>query len=285
MAKNPPPPPPPPPPPQSGSDRPDGARVFAFLVGVDDYQSEEITYLEACVEDVLSIESYLRWRYWAGVEEERSTEDGLIVQVYPMPGDFKGWDSLHICKLTNEDATYENVIRQFHAFASQAQKGDFVWFHFSGRGALLPTPREIEGDDQDRCMVCHDAHLDGTNQLTDKELAALFQGIARSNGAPHSVVTIDSSFASKGEGTGHKIRQNRNLPTQENISISRTLDDYFKDIEIENFQNHFQASGNKVFPPNPPWTLIDAAGKKQLAMESTREMKKEACLQQLWWMY
>jgi WD40 repeat protein len=274
MAKNPPPPPPPPPPPQSGSDRPDGARVFAFLVGVDDYQSEEITYLEACVEDVLSIESYLRWRYWAGVEEERSTEDGLIVQVYPMPGDFKGWDSLHICKLTNEDATYENVIRQFHAFASQAQKGDFVWFHFSGRGALLPTPREIEGDDQDRCMVCHDAHLDGTNQLTDKELAALFQGIARSNGAPHSVVTIDSSFASKGEGTGHKIRQNRNLPTQENISISRTLDDYFKDIEIENFQNHFQASGNKVFPPNPPWTLIDAAGKKQLAMESTKGDEK-----------
>lgn len=272
MAKNPPPPPPPPPPPQSGPDRPDGARIYAFLVGVDTYRNDDIPNLGGCVEDVLNIEYYLRWRYWAGVEEERTTEAGLKVQTYSMSSDFEGWDSLHVCKLTNEEATYKNIIRQFHSFANQAQKGDFVWFHFSGHGTLVPTAEELTGGDQDWCLVCHDAR-DGTgsNLLTDKELAALFQGGARSNGAPHSVVTIDSSFASKSLGLGKKARHNRNLPLPEDISISRKLSDYFNGIEIESFQQYFQTNGDTIASPTPPWILLKASGDNQVALESKKE--------------
>jgi hypothetical protein len=266
MGKRNPPPPPPPPPPQSGADRPGGARIFAFLVGIDHYESDRISDLNGCVSDVENIESFLRWRYWAGFVEERRAAAGLNERSYPLSAEFEGWDSLHILKLTNEAATYKNIIEEFRSFAGQALKGDVVWFHFSGLGAAVPSA--VVAGTNDECLLCYDAapHRDARasqNILSDKEIAVLLQEIADPFSAPQVVVTLDSCFSSRKDTEHSNTLQHRSFRTRGRGFRPSVSDDYFKGIEA--LSGYYESATS---PPTPPRVLMTASANNQLAFES-----------------
>ena len=251
----PPPPPPPPPPKKVGAPRPGGARVFVFLVGIDNYVHLRNSDLSGCVEDVLGIESFLRWRYRVGSGEDIRIEDGLTHRAYPFSTEAKGWDSLEVMTLTNTGATYQNVVTHFRAFLRQALRGDIVWVHFSGLGTTLRSnmPRVIAGV-EDWALLCNDARLDGSTakaMLTDKELAVLLNEVATPFSTPHIAVTLDTWFSAT------RARNDLEGEASRFFRLSRRVDrgtpptrNYFDEIE--------DLDGISAPLPNPSHLILNA---------------------------
>ena len=227
------PPPPMPPPPPSGSDKPwppigGSDKIFALLVGINDYTSVP---LGGCVKDVELLEQYLLANHIQAGEassEHPLTKDSPII--------INDHGNLYLCKLTDELATRTNIIQAFRHFLRYAKGGDVAWFHFSGHGSQQITAEEFspfETNDRDQTLVCYDSLAPGGLMLADKELGLLIEEVSsrkpdgtETKTKPHIIITLDCCHS----GTGTR-EQEGFIPRQlDLIPVRRSLDTYLEGI-------------------------------------------------------
>ncbi|MCB9052678.1 MAG: caspase family protein [Lewinellaceae bacterium] len=172
--------------------------TYALLVGINTYPPP-IPELGGCIKDLDQIEGFLRGVAGQGVETV-DTINGLPLRQF---------GSLRICRLENQQATYNNIIKGFRQFLRQAGADDAVWFHFSGHGSEEFTAEEfleIEPNGKDQTLVCYQAGPDegGQLHLADKELAVLLHEVATQDtsgepkASPHIVVSLDCCHSGSG---------------------------------------------------------------------------------------
>ena len=138
--------------------------IYALLVGINNYKSDQISRLKGCVNDINAIENYL-------------------TQVK---------SKTNIKKLINQNATRQGIIEGFEEHLSLANKGDIALFYFSGHGSQEPVPQEfkdIQPNGLIETLVCWDSRTEGSFDLADKELAVLINRIAQNN--PQIIVILD----------------------------------------------------------------------------------------------
>lgn len=106
---------------------------------------------------------------------------------------------------TREETTHKNIVNTFRAFLiNQTNKGDIVYFHFSGHGSQVPDDKnhginlqigdEIDGFDE--CLVPSDyiSQENGSNNIRDDEIAQLLAELKLKKPA-NVTVTMDSCFS------------------------------------------------------------------------------------------
>ncbi|WP_299458592.1 caspase family protein [uncultured Microscilla sp.] len=151
-------------------------KIFALLVGINQYHpASSVTPLNGCIADIEATEKLLK-------------EDFKVA-------------SGNICKLTNEQATHENIVDHFqrHLIANAAPDTTLL-FWFSGHGSRQRTdprfykylPEENPEDLRDETLVCYDSRaivkgIMPNPDLADKELAVLIDLAAQKGG---DIVTI-----------------------------------------------------------------------------------------------
>src|ERR1041384_30238 len=121
-----------------------GTRVYALLVGINDYPSE-VGKLAGCLNDVDHVRSYL---------SDNFAKSDLAIEV-----------------LKDGDATRDNIIRQFRSHLGQAREGDVALFQYCGHGARWASARafkEFYADGKDEGLVCIDSRRPGGFDLADK---------------------------------------------------------------------------------------------------------------------
>jgi len=222
--------------PDKPRDRDDNSKIYALLVGVDDYQGE-ISKLGGCLADIDAVANYLRSEYGQDADGNAIESELSPLDINRENDDIQieSLGRLHICSLKDEQATYDNVVRGFREFlANDSATADAsYWFHFSGHGTERFTAREfyrpevngvslpaLEPNGKDQCLVLFNegGSLDGA-LLADKELAVLIDQVyegARSlnpNHKPHIVITIDcchAGTATRGEEDEFNVRMTQN---------------------------------------------------------------------------
>lgn len=192
--------------------RPDGSterQIYALLVGINNYP-EGITDLRGCIKDLDQIENYLKGR-----------EDAAHI---------------HILRLEDQNATYNNIIDGFKNHLSKAQAKDVAWFHFSGHGSEELTAEAFLAfapNGKDQTMVTYwESEADGHRHLADKEMAALIKDLATIDemrnqklGSPSIVISQDCCHS----GGGTRDMENMILSRMHPLSGQnrRTLSSYY----------------------------------------------------------
>ncbi|MEO0337921.1 MAG: caspase family protein [Bacteroidota bacterium] len=240
-------------------------KIFALLVGIDQYEGS-ITPLKGCEKDVELISNFLTTRY---------PEQQLRIKTLSKP----------------EETDKQTIIDTFksHLIESGGTGIDTFWFHFSGHGSEQFTAEEffrpmdgdtplpsLEPSGKDQVLVCHNPGGSQTGIfLADKELAALIEELhqripAIDDQKPHIIVTLDCCHA----GTGTRdfnltelARQHSFIPAntsrEDGIEqgLVRTIDDYHG-----NFSDRL-AAGNFSLP-QAPHLLISACKSTEKAKET-----------------
>lgn len=124
---------------------------FALLVGINDYQSKEITKLRGAVNDVV------------GMKE-------LLVSRYRFPDNAE-----HIRVLTDRSATKENILGLFDSFLIKnaekyRDKSPIIIFHYSGHGSRVEDFGGDEPDGKDETIVPADSGVNGKVDIIDDEI-------------------------------------------------------------------------------------------------------------------
>lgn len=153
------------------------ARLYALLVGIDDYPSET-TRLSGAVADVENVER------WLGI---------------------RAGDSARILVLRDQEATHVGVLTAIRTHLGGARSGDTALLWFSGHGSYQEAGEHWyqEPSGQLQTLVCHDSRRGGTD-LTDKALtAALAEAVAP---GVHTVVVLDCCHSESGSRGGARVR-------------------------------------------------------------------------------
>lgn len=136
------------------------AKLYALLIGINQYQNKNIRTLQGCVADVELLEKYL----------------GGIVPP----------QALQLKTLTEEAATKANVCATILSHFKDATAGDTLLLYFAGHGCkeqMHPAFARFEKEPYLKALVCHDS-LDSATSLADKEIRYLFHQIfVHTNGA------------------------------------------------------------------------------------------------------
>ena len=151
-------------------------KIYALLVGIDNYdpRSRGVSSLKGCLNDIESIETYLRKR----IATEGKWQ---LVETSEVP-----W------KLTNELATRQAIINGFQQHLCNADSEDVVLFYYAGHGSYESAPEAFWADKPDRkieTLVCYDSRTEGGQDLADKELNYLIEQVAEKN--PHILIILD----------------------------------------------------------------------------------------------
>lgn len=127
-------------------------KLYALLIGINRYLGT-VRPLRGCVNDVNNVEKMLNDLF------------------------SNSFESLHIQKLLDQDATRDNVINAFQThLIEQATADDVIYFHFSGHGSQEKAPKEFfdfDSKDKNETLVCVDSRLPGRYDLADKEVGVL----------------------------------------------------------------------------------------------------------------
>jgi len=113
-------------------------RIFAYIIGINDYEAKEVPNLRACVEDGKKFEDFLRARF---------RDQALQIQ-----------------SLYNEEATHDAMLSLFTEASADPsiQKGDLVIFFYAGHGSRMPGPEGWEARIETICPCDVDTTKDGT---------------------------------------------------------------------------------------------------------------------------
>lgn len=151
-------------------------KIYALLVGINDYHPESyVRSLKGCVNDIGTIETYLRNRI-ATENKWQLVEDTVVP-----------W------KLTNNLATRKAIAEGFLQHLCKADSEDVVLFYYAGHGSQEPAPEYFWDEEPDRkleTLVCYDSRIPGGQDLADKELSYLIEQAEKNN--PHILVILDS---------------------------------------------------------------------------------------------
>ena len=86
------------------------------------------------------------------------------------------FNSGHIRKLVNQQATKAAIVDAFGKLASESERGDVIYVHFSGHGQQMKDMHNDETDGLDECWIPYDAYRKpcdkdrGEKHLTDDEV-------------------------------------------------------------------------------------------------------------------
>jgi pimeloyl-ACP methyl ester carboxylesterase len=211
-------------------------RVYALLVGINDYSSE-VGKLAGCLNDVDHFQAYLN---------DNFAKADLAIEV-----------------LKDGDATRDNVIKQFRARLGKAADGDVALFHYCGHGARWASAKafkEFFPDGKDEGLVCIDSRRPGGFDLADKELAILISDVAKNNA--HVVVMLDCCHSGSGTRAADSFRGLRPRLTYE-IADERPLESY-----LDGYYTDLRRKKQPLFIPTARHILLAACERTQLAQET-----------------
>jgi hypothetical protein len=124
-------------------------RIRAVLVGIDEYERDDVPSLSGCVNDVALVRS-------------------LLKQYFQVPN-----EDLRV--LVNGRATKANIMERIAATIARAEPGDVIVFYFSGHGSQI---RDRNGDELtdglDEIICPYDMDWDRGTYVLDDDLDALF---------------------------------------------------------------------------------------------------------------
>jgi hypothetical protein len=124
---------------------------MALLVGINDYKG--ISDLNGCVNDVTNMRSILK--------------DGL------------GFTNKDIRVLVDSRATKANILHRLKKMVTDAKKGDFLVFHFSGHGSQIRDRNNDELEDSMDELICpYDMNWDN-GFITDDTLNDIFKKLPK----------------------------------------------------------------------------------------------------------
>lgn len=158
-------------------------RLFALLVGVDEYKSPRISDLNGCVNDAKAMHSFLTQT--VGVPPQN-------IRLLTSTGDESPQDR----------ASRDGIVNGWMWLIEQASAGDQLFFHYSGHGAQAKSTDPNEPDGYDETLVPFDSRENDENgnpvyDILDKELATLIE-LAEAKGA---LVTVFLDCCHSGSGT------------------------------------------------------------------------------------
>ncbi|MCC5946207.1 MAG: caspase family protein [Bernardetiaceae bacterium] len=208
------------------------AKIFAFIVGIDNYKS--VSPLNGCAADAQAMQALLQKRF--------SSEE-LELQV-----------------LINAEATRAAIIAGFRKHLARAKQGDTAFFHFSGHGSRESSPVEFHQffpEKKNETLVCYDSREPGGMDLADKELAVLIQEVAQNQ--PHIAVSLDCCHS--GSGTRNaKLGKKRQAEKDGN---NRKIEDYADGYYAQQLKNT-----GKIEIPAAPHITLSACSNTQVAWET-----------------
>ena len=213
-------------------------KVFALLAGINAYPSPY--QLQGCLNDIANVRDYL--------------------------GEFAPAADVEV--LTDADATYANITRQFRDFLGRAGPDDVAYFHYAGHGNRTPSAPEFAEyfpSRVDEALVCFDYDFaTDARALADKELAVLIEAVA-AKGA-HVAVTLDCCHS--GSGT-----RDADAPTGAALvrmieasasTATRTLASY-----ADGYYAKRLAAGERLVIPRGRHVLLAACDRAQKAKEDS----------------
>ena len=215
-------------------------KLYALLVGINEYEPP-VTPLYGCIKDINKVEKY--------IEEYHSSDCDI-----------------HIKRLENKDATYENIIDGFKNHLSLASTEDLVWFHFSGHGSEEKSASEfasLEPNGKDQTLWCCDSGQGGIFNLADKELAVLLHEVSTrfpdgttKESAPHVMVSLDCCHS--GSGTRDA--------GESDIMRTRNTRSTGRDRPIDSYVGGYYANkGQNIQIPSSPHIVLSACQTYQRA--------------------
>lgn len=209
-------------------------QIIALLVGIDEYP-EGVSNLMGCVKDVNNMHS-------------------LLINQYDVP-------DANILVLRNGDANRKEVIHAFRTHLSRAQKGDTVFFHYSGHGSREDAPKEFwKYSRKNQTLVLSDSRTAGGLDLANKELAVLLEELALTEA--DMVLNIDSCH-SGGITRGEHDLLKQNSRQSAAKDYQRKLEDYIGGYYKKMFDNT-----GKIIVPEPPHLVMSACTAFQVAQET-----------------
>ena len=139
----------------------------------------------------------------------------------------KGFENKNIITLIDTAATKEAVIQSLKTLEKKLQKGDIVYFHFSGHGQQVWDDNGDEIDELDEALVPYASpqkHIAGQNEgeqlIRDDQLKKHFNAIREKIGTKgHLLVTIDAC---------HSGTATRGLVKARGTDIIMASDDFIK---------------------------------------------------------
>lgn len=108
---------------------------------------------------------------------------------------------------TKETTTHRAILEALRKFIAETQEGDVLFFHYSGHGSQVEDARDPFGFDQTLVPSDYISDRDGSNDIRDKELAKVLEGVKRQRPAAflltfdccHSgTITRDGGAAKRG---------------------------------------------------------------------------------------
>ena len=173
------------------------SRLFALLIGVDNYKSGRIWNLEACADDARRIKQWL-------------------VHDLQVP-------TTNIALLSNKEATkrrIEDVFMSHLVNNSAISQGDAILIYFAGHGSSIPAPRDwCEGKPRHVQVICpYDHDTKGPEGrvagISDRSLCSMLGELSAVKGDNITLI-LDCSFSSpRLAGNRHDRRGVRCTPTE-----------------------------------------------------------------------
>lgn len=160
----------------------------ALLIGVNEYQSSQISDLLGAHNDVEKMKNVLSLRY--GFPEE----------------------SFRI--LLDEQATRQGILDALEDLVNDVGPDDIVYIHFSGHGSQVQDQNGDETDDgQDETIIPHDARMPGIADITDDEIASYTNRLH----VKYALIVLDC--CNSGTATRDVVLQTRFIPPDDRLEL------------------------------------------------------------------
>ena len=213
------------------------SRVFALLVGINDYEPS-VGRLYGCLSDVERYEEYLTSTF--------------------------SKNRLQLKTLKDSQATAAGIQEAFEQHLCEAKSDDVVLFQYSGHGARSKSSdafRDYFPGGWDEGLVCYDSRRrDAGNDLADKELAVLLAKVAEKD--PHVVVLLDCCHSGSGTRQADDFLDLRPRMTHTQLN----------ERSLESYSNGFYATQleqkKRLEIPGSKHVLLAACTKFQQAFET-----------------
>jgi len=207
--------------------------VYALLVGIQDYPAP-VTPLKGPREDAARI--------------AQSLSNCFAPQ------------HLKIKTLLDEEATKENIIRNFRTHLGQAEEEDVALFFFAGHGSRnTSAPELVTGglspEGRDETLVCYDSRSGEGKDLADKEFAVLLEEIG--NKGPRIICWFDCCHAGN-------ITRKSHHPT---APVSRFISEHTQPWALSDYLNGYFSQQESLFIPEVPHIVLSACKRNQTALE------------------
>ena len=227
-------------------------KVYALLVGINEYASESVSNLSGTLNDINAFTSFL---------SENVEADTLVLKT-----------------LTNGEANRAAIIEHIWNHLGQGEPGDSLLFYFSGQGAKERTELNFEDKDTDgliQTLICHDSRQNDVPDLALIEIQSLLHLIGKKK--PNITVIFDACHSGKmerfttqapsGESnknvSGHRMAFVRmaSRPAESFIFFDSKYEDIFDDIKLP------EAPDDTISIPDTNYVLLASSLNRELSVE------------------